>query len=149
MRINMRNWNEDALLLVSEQTQDEMMKKYIKSILIERFTETSNVRELYKKIREGKSVRNDILWSSITNKLIQGNFLIELKFLKMVLNDMPMDYLASVAVSSNNIFIKYMACEIGHQKQEAYEREIGIYDKTYEKYALDEKELKLERRMVK
>ncbi len=149
MRINMRDWNEDALLVVAQQTHDELMKQYIKSILAVKFEENTTIKDLYKKLREGQNIRNDIIWASIANKLINGTPLMELRFVKIVLKEMPMDYLAYVAVSSNNIAFRYFAREIGHEKQEIYEKEIGIYDMTYEKFSLDEKELKLERRMIK
>ena len=32
MRINMKNWDDEALLLIVETTHDEVMKKYIKTI---------------------------------------------------------------------------------------------------------------------
>lgn len=145
-RINMRNWNDEALLIVAEQTPDELMKRAIKSILIERYSKGISLNDLYRKLKRGQNIRNDILWSSIMTRFMQDHILVEITRLDEMFENMPMDYLAIIACSSPNEYIRQFAAQIGHAKQEVYEREIGIYDKTAEKFELDEIEMKLEMR---
>lgn len=137
-RKSMKNWNDDALLIVAEQTDNERTKKYIESILVERFNKSKSIIELYQKMKRNQNTRNDILWSSITGILTSDRLLIDTVFLETILKEMPMDYLALVAVCAKNDYIKALAREIGHAKQEEYEKEIGIYDNIAEKYSKDE-----------
>ena len=116
---------------------------------MEKYDDNYPISRLFYKIKDGKSNRNDILWTVITMKLLKDNLLIDLKVLNEVLYEMPMDYLAIVAVSSMNEYIRYLSSKIGHDKQEEYEKENEIYNKTYEKFYLDEKEIIIEKRLQK
>ena len=149
MRINMRNWDDEALLVIAEDTEDELMRRYIKTILIEKYKDKYTIISLYNKMKVDKFVRNDILWAAITSRIINSSYIIEIFMIKETLNKTPMVYLANVAVSTPNEYISNLAFKIGHEKQESYEKEIGIFDKTYDKFYLDEKEMKLERRIIK
>ena len=120
-KIDMKKWNDEALLVVAEETNDENMKKYIKTILVDRYADSVSILDLYKKIRANKNIRNDILWSSITAKLVKEG-LFEINLIADVMNDMPMDYIVYVYILSPNVYIKYLAYKIGHEKQEEYEK---------------------------
>jgi len=143
----MKDWNEELLLLISEGTCDEKMKRYIKSILMERYNEQRNISALYRKMKQNEFTRNDIIWNRIALTIAAGNYLVIADDFNKILENMPMEYLAIIATSNADEVTRTCARNICYKKQEEYEKEIGIYDKGHElKYDL---KLRRERRKIK
>lgn len=128
----MKDWDSDLLLLLSEQSNNDKMKSYIKSILNEKYLQEKNVSALYRKMRKNANMRNDILWNSISRIIASGNYLVLQSELDEILNNMPMEYLAIISTSGTDEVMRTRAREICYAKQIEYEKEIGIYDRGAE-----------------
>ena len=133
----MKEFDDNLLLLLAQNSKNDGMQRYIKSILHERYMSSRNVSELYKKMKRNESVRNDIIWSSIANIIGSGSYLVLSDDLDEMLKSMPMEYLAIISTSNIDEVLRTKARELCYKKQEEYEKEIGIYDRGHElKYGL-------------
>ena len=129
---NMENWNEDLLLLISEGNPGDGIQKYIKLVLMDRYSEQRNISALYRKMKPNSDARNDILWNSIALTIAAGNYLVVAEDYNKILEGMPMEYLALIATSDTDVMTRTCARNICYKKQEEYEKEIGIYDRGHE-----------------
>ena len=129
---NMENWNEDLLLLISEGNPGDGIQKYIKLVLMDRYSEQRNISALYRKMKPNSDTRNDILWNSIALTIAAGNYLVVAEDFNKILEGMPMEYLALIATSNADEMTRTCARNICYKKQEEYEKEIGIYDRGHE-----------------
>lgn len=135
-----KDFPDQALIILVEQKQDEKFTKYVKTILLERYlSETVTLEDLSKKLTATKSdFQKEILWEAVKTKL-----LVEKENDKMIraiylMEKMPIDILVQLTQQALNPLIKSQAQKICRQKERALEEDLQLSMMDYEKYAQDE-----------
>lgn len=134
-----KDFHEQALLILVQQKQDEKFTRYVKAILSERYlSEQVSLKDLSKKVAASKNdFHKKILWSAISTKLLvekDNNQIIRAYHL---MKQMPIDDLVQLTQKAENPNIKAQAKEICRQKEQEIEAELDLEMLDYEKYEQD------------
>lgn len=124
-----KEYDDKLLMLLLETTNSSQTRKYIESILLERFSKLRDVGSLYKIIKSRGSKTSDVLWTAIAMVLSTDKYMVDVTLIDEIFESMPMNDLAIISNYSSSEELKEKARTICYKKQEEYEKEIGIYDK--------------------
>lgn len=137
----LKDFPDQALIILVNQKQDKKFTKYVKAILLERYlSENMNLQELSKKVMSSKSdFQKEILWEAISSKLLvekDNNQIIRACYL---MEKMPIDNLIPLTQHAQNLQVKSQAQKICRQKEIRLEEELDLDFTYYDKYEQDEK----------
>lgn len=137
-----KDFHEQALIILVEQKQDEKFTKYVKKVLKERYlSDDVTLHDLSKKIHLSKNgFQKDILWESISTKLLIEKDDSQIIRAYYLMEEMPIDNLVQLTQYAENTKIREQAKKICHQKERQLEEELGLDMIDFEKYEQDEQE---------
>lgn len=137
-RPRIKDFPEEALFALEKQKQDEQFSRYTKSILLERYSDQSvPLTALVKKMKTHNTFKMDVLWDAISMKLMTTP-LVEMKQATVLIDHMPIDYLVRVSQHAMQEPLKQYASVVCYEKQLELEKELGLDEIDYEKFAQDE-----------
>lgn len=133
-----KDFPEEALFALEKQKQDEKFSRYVKSILLERYSDqTIPLTTLVKKMKTPNPFKTDVLWDAISMKLMTSP-LVEMKQATVIIDHMPIDYLVRISQHAIQEPLKQYASVVCYEKQLELEKELGLDEIDYEKFAQDE-----------
>lgn len=133
-----KDFSEEVLYALESQKRDEKFSQYAKSILLERYLDQSvPLTTLIKKIKTTNTFKTDVLWDAISMKLMTSP-LVEMKQATVIIDHMPIDYLVRISQHAMQEPLKQYASVVCYEKQLELEKELGLDEIDYEKFAQDE-----------
>ena len=134
-----KDFHEQALLILVQQKQDEKFTRYEKAILLERYlSENVSLKELSKKLsRSNDDFQKQILWDAINAKLLVEKDNSQIIRAYHLMEQMPIDNLAQLTQKAENPNVKTQAQKICRQKELELEIELDLETIDYEKYEQD------------
>lgn len=135
-----KDFHEQALLILVQQKQDERLTRYVRTILLERYlSEDVSLKELSQKNATSKSdFQKQIIWDAISAKLLVENDNSQIIRAYHLIEQMPIDNLVQLIQKSENYNIREHAEKICHQKEKELETELNLDRIDYEKYEQDD-----------
>lgn len=134
-----KDFPDQALVILVNQKQDEKFTKYVKAILLERYlSENMSLQELSKRVISSKSdFQKQILWETISSKLLTEKDNSQIIRACHLMEKMPIDNLVPLTQQAQNEQIKSQAQQICRQKERKLEEELELDDDIYDKYEQD------------
>lgn len=134
-----KDFHEQALLILVQQKQDEKFTRYVKAILLERYlSENVSLKELSKKLsKSGNDFQKQILWDAINAKLLVEKDNSQIIRAYHLMEQMPIDNLVQLTQKAENPNVKKQAQKICREKELELEIELDLETIDYEKYEQD------------
>lgn len=134
-----KDFHEQALLILVQQKQDEKFTRYVKAILLERYlSEDVSLKDLSKKLsKSNDDFQKQILWDAINAKLLVEKDNSQIIRAYHLMEQMPIDNLAQLTQKAENPNVKTQAQKICRQKELELEIELDLETIDYEKYEQD------------
>lgn len=135
-----RDFNDQAIIILEKQKNDKNFTRYAKAILTERYLgDNISLYELSKKLNKSRSdFQKEILWDVITTKLLVEKNSSEIIRIYYVIEKLPIDYLVKLSQEASDSLVKERAEKVCYEKQLELEKELGLDTIDYEKYLQDE-----------
>lgn len=140
-----KDFPDQALIILESQKKDPVFTTYVKAILKERYLNQSvTLEELNKKLHQTRStLQQEIIWEVLSIKILKAKEEDTLRSCRLI-DSMPIDHLVKVTQLSENKAIKEYAKKVCYKKQLALEEELGMDDIDMDKWQQDLEEIKQE-----
>lgn len=138
-----KDFPDQALIILESQKKDPVFTTYVKSILKERYLHQSvTLEELNKKLHQTRSsLQQEIIWEALSIKMLKAKEEDTVRSCRLI-DSMPIDHLVKVTQLSENNAIKAYAKKVCYKKQLVLEEELGMDDIDLDKWQQDLEELK-------
>lgn len=138
-KLRLRNCQDQAIVILEQQTKDINFTRYAKAVLSERYlSENMSLEKLGKKAQKSRSdFEKEIIWDAITTKLLvtedEKVSIMELH----ILEKLPIDYVAKLTQQAISQKMKKYAQKVCYEKQLELEEKLGLEIIDYQKYEQD------------